>query len=41
MTHLDASTINHSPKKGVLDNYNSNMQNEHAWAIDRKRAGAK
>jgi len=25
----------------MLDNYNSVMQNEHAWAIDRKRAGAK
>jgi hypothetical protein len=25
----------------VLEDYNIHMQNEHAWAIDRKRAGAK
>jgi len=25
----------------MLENYNAQMQNEHAWAIDRKRVGAK
>jgi len=30
-----------SVKNGIPDNFNTQMQNEHAWAIDRKRAGAK
>ncbi|UJR13914.1 hypothetical protein I4U23_000920 [Adineta vaga] len=40
-THFDSSTLNRSPKNGMLEDYNAHMQNEHAWAIDRKRAGAK
>jgi hypothetical protein len=39
--HFDTSTVDRSVKHGVLDNFNSQMQNEHAWAIERKRAGAK
>ncbi|CAF1901629.1 unnamed protein product [Rotaria magnacalcarata] len=38
--HFDTSTVDRSVKNGTLENYNSQMQNEHAWAIDRKRAGA-
>ncbi|CAF3557772.1 unnamed protein product [Rotaria sp. Silwood1] len=39
--HFDTSTVDRSVKSTMLENYNSQMQNEHAWAIDRKRAGAK
>ncbi|CAF2634063.1 unnamed protein product [Rotaria sp. Silwood2] len=39
--HFDTSTVDRSTKNTMLENYNSQMQNEHAWAIDRKRAGAK
>jgi len=39
--HFDTSTVDRSAKNGALDNFNAQMQNEHAWAIDRKRAGAK
>jgi len=39
--HFDTSTVDRSVKNAVLENYNVHMQNEHAWAIDRKRAGAK
>ncbi|CAF0898529.1 unnamed protein product [Adineta steineri] len=39
---IDTSTIDRSVKNGgTLENYNTHMQNEHAWAIERKRAGAK
>ncbi|CAF0892941.1 unnamed protein product [Adineta steineri] len=38
---FDTSAINRTTKTEVLDDYNAHMQNEHAWAIDRKRAGAK
>lgn len=40
-THLDTSIADRSTKNGVLENFNTQMQNEHAWAIERKRAGAK
>jgi len=40
-THFDTSTVDRSTKNGVVENYNGQMQNEHAWAIERKRAGAK
>ncbi|CAF0730375.1 unnamed protein product [Adineta ricciae] len=40
-THFETSTIDRSVKNGAGENYNSNFQNEHAWAIERKRAGAK
>ncbi|CAF3848814.1 unnamed protein product [Adineta steineri] len=41
-TRIDTSTIDRSVKNGgTLENYNTHMQNEHAWAIERKRAGAK
>ena len=39
--HFDTSTVDRSGKNGIVENYNAHMQNEHAWAIDRKRAGAK
>ena len=38
---LDKSTVDRTAKNGNAENFNSQMQNEHAWAIDRKRAGAK
>ena len=41
-SQFDTSTIDRKTKNNVVfDDYNSQMQNEHAWAIDRKRAGAK
>lgn len=40
-THLETATVDRTVKNGNLDNFNSQMQNEHAWAIDRKRAGAR
>ncbi|UJR33285.1 hypothetical protein I4U23_020737 [Adineta vaga] len=40
-THFETSTIDRSAKSGTVENFNSSMQNEHAWAIERKRAGAK
>lgn len=39
---FDTSTVDRKAKNGpIFDGYNSQMQNEHAWAIDRRRAGAK
>ncbi|CAF3092264.1 unnamed protein product [Rotaria socialis] len=39
---FDTSTADRKNKNPVLvENYNAQMQNEHAWAIDRKRVGAK
>ncbi len=38
---FDTSTVDRSGKNGPLDNYNAQLQNEHAWAIERKHAGAK
>lgn len=40
-SHFDSSTVDRSARNGILENYNTHMQNEHAWAIDRKRAGAR
>ena len=39
--HFDTSTVDRSAKNGGLENFNNQMQNEHAWAIERKRAGVK
>lgn len=39
--HFDPSTVERPAKNGHLENYNTKFQNEHAWAIDRKQAGAK
>ena len=41
VTHVETTTVERGYKNGVLEDYNANMQNEHAWAIERKRAGAK
>ena len=39
--HFETSTVDRVVQNGIMENYNAQMQNEHAWAIDRKRAGAK
>lgn len=39
-TPLESSTNERPGKNGVFNDYNGQMQNEHTWAIDRKRAGA-
>lgn len=41
MRNFETSTLDRAGKNGHLDVYNAHMQNEHAWAIERKQAGAK
>ena len=38
---LEVSTIDRSAKPTSTDGQNSNYQHEHAWAIERRKAGAK
>ena len=40
-TRFDSSTVERSAKNGPSDVYQHNTLHEHAWAVERKRAGAR